>query len=71
MGWHGKLQSGLASLLGLLSAAADAYAYSTNGRASDNADLFPSDVMEWAHSHSDELSYLAYELEETQNVIEE
>ena len=52
------LQSGFASLLSFLSAAAESY---PDG---DNADLFPAPVVEWAHQYSDEISMLQCEVEE-------
>ncbi len=68
----GTLQNGLESLLNFLSAAAESYSYEQRtGRESDNADLFPSQITKWAANNSDELSMLAYELEETKNLIQE
>ena len=37
----------------------------------DSSDSFPTDVEKWANRHSDELSLLASELEETPNIIDE
>lgn len=69
---NGTLQSGLASLLSFLSAAAESYSYQQRtGRAGDNSDLFPAHVTEWAYQHSDELGMLACELDETPNLIVE
>lgn len=66
----GSLQSGLASLLSFLGAAGEAYAYQMRtGHESDNADLFPAPVMEWAHQYSDELGMLACEIEEAETPI--
>lgn len=55
-----------AALLDFLGAAAEAYKAQMGGRESDNADLFPPDVMEWAYQHDDELSILSCELQETE-----
>ncbi len=68
----GSLQSGLESLLSFLSAFGESVAYTRRtGRPSDNADLFPAGLAEWADSNSDELSTFAMELEETEGLIEE
>ena len=68
----GGLQSGLESLVSFLGAAAEALDYETRtGRASDNADLFPRPVVEWACANSDELGMIGLELEETPGLIEE
>lgn len=53
------LQEALATTLTFLSA------------ASENEELFPADVTEWASAHSDELSLLASELDEGDGLIEE
>jgi hypothetical protein len=66
------LQEALATLLTFLSAAAEAYDYERRtGRQSDNSDLFPAEVAEWAHMHSDEIGMLAHEMEELDGLIEE
>jgi len=49
----------MASLLDFLSASAEA-----SGPDSDNWDLFPAVVRDWAKANSDELSILAVEMEE-------
>lgn len=68
----GSLQSGLESLLTFLSACGEAMAYSDHsGHESENCDLFPRDVAEWAQANRDELSMLSYELEENQEAIQE
>jgi hypothetical protein len=54
----------MVTLLGFLSAAAEAYRHTLNGGHSDNADLFPPDVTEWAYQHDDELAALALEIAE-------
>ena len=57
-------RGGLASLLGFLSAAAEAYGYTMRtGRESDNAGLFPAEIAEWAYQNADEISMAAYEYE--------
>lgn len=71
-GCNHSLQSGLASLLSFLTAAAEAYAYTLRtGRESDNADLFPPHVTEWAYQNSDELSMLQCELQDNPELIVE
>ena len=66
------LQSGLSSLLGFLSAFAESVAYSQrSGCESENADLFPTELADWATQYSDELSILSCEIEETPGLIAE
>jgi len=67
----GGLQEGLRSLLSVLSAAADAYRYEMEGKESDNGDIFPPAVMEWAYRNSDAIEMAEIDLEETPNLIEE
>jgi len=67
----GTLREGLSSLLSFLAAAAEAYSAGMRGRDSDNADLFPEDVCEWAYQNSDELSMLQVEVDELADCIEE
>jgi len=67
----GSLQSGLESLLSFLGAWAEALQYSVNGRRSENIDLFPEFLQDFALQYSDEISTIAYELFETPNIIEE
>jgi len=62
-GW-GDAREMCASLLCFLGAAAEAYRAGMGGRESDNADLFPAPIMEWAYQNEDELSLLACELED-------
>lgn len=63
-------QEMFASALCFLSAAGEAYRYQmSTGRESDNADLFAPAIMEWAYQHSDELSSLECEIEETPDLI--
>jgi hypothetical protein len=54
----------MATLLAFLTAAAEAYRHTMNGQCSDNIDLFPPDVTEWAYQHDEELAALALELTE-------
>lgn len=60
----GSIREGMESLLSFLSACGEALNYSDRtGHESENADLFPRDVAEWAAANSDELSMLALEVE--------
>ena len=55
----------LGTLLARLGAAGESYGYTVRtGRVSDNSDLFPPSIMEWAYVNSDELSMARYALEE-------
>ena len=66
----GNLQEGLINLFGFLSAAGEAYGYELHtGRESDNSSLFSEWVSEWAYQYSDELSLLAYDIEEGDLVL--
>lgn len=68
----GSLQDGLRSLLGFLVACGEAYRYHmTTGVESDNYDLFPPNVAEWAYQNNDELAITALELEENPGLIAE
>jgi hypothetical protein len=61
----GSERDGMESLLGFLGAAAESYGYTMRtGRKSDNADLFPAFITQWAYQHADEISMAAYEMEE-------
>jgi hypothetical protein len=61
----GNLQEGLRSLMSFLSAAGEGYGYEMRtGRKSDNTELFPKWLSEWAYENEDELSMLSIELEE-------
>lgn len=61
----GSLQSGLESLLGFLSAFAEAHAYQDQtGQECENADLFPAGLAEWAMDNALKISMLVCELEE-------
>ncbi len=64
------LQEMFATLLDFLSACAEGIAYQTRtGRESENSDLFPAAVGQWATENSDEISILACEIEETPELI--
>lgn len=60
----GHEQRALSTLISFLSVAAESYHSVLVGRQSENADLFPKNVMEWAYQHSDEISLLDCELNE-------
>ena len=63
-GWEG-LQGMFGSLLAFLGAAADRHGYQlASGRESENANLFPPAVAEWAYQHADEIDSLRVEIEE-------
>lgn len=65
-------QDALASCLSFLSACGEGYCYQlTTGRKSENADLFPPHIAEWAYRNNDELSMLSFELEENSGLIED
>lgn len=64
--WEG-LQGMLSSLLSFLGAFAEAQGYPD----SENRDLFPEGLAEWAQQNSDEIGMLAVWLEETPDLIEE
>ena len=66
----GNLQDGLKSLLASLAAAAEAYRYTMRGGHSDNSDLFPPEIMEWAYQNADGISMAESDLE-TPNLIKE
>lgn len=60
-------QSMFASLLSFLGACGESRAYAARtGRPGEHADLFPQEIGEWAESHSDEISTLASEIEESE-----
>jgi len=68
----GGLQDGLESLLSFLSACGESVNYAQRtGRGGENAELFPTPVAEWAAAHTDELTLLEMELQETPGLIEE
>ena len=53
------------TLFSFLYAAADAYRYGMSGGTSENDDLFPEHVMEWAYMNDDAISMVSLELSET------
>lgn len=67
------LQDGFASILSFLSACAESRAYGRrkNGdpMSGENSSLFPDYVGQWAEEMSEEISLLAYEIEETKGLI--
>lgn len=66
----GSIQEGLESLLSFLGAFAESIGYKARyGHGGENADLFPSELAEWAVAHSDEIGMYAIMLEETPDVI--
>lgn len=68
----GSLQEGLSSLLSFLSAAGESYGHRMRtGRKGENEGLFKKPVVEWAYQHSDEISILGMEIEETKGLIRE
>ena len=63
-------QSMFGALLDFLSAAGEGYRFRmSTGRESENEHLFPVAVVEWAYQYSDELSLLAWEIEETPDLL--
>lgn len=62
----GTLQSGLSSLMSFLAAFAETYRYPN----SENADLFPAELHEWAYLNDDKFS-LIQEALQTKTLIEE
>ena len=66
----GSLQEGLESLLSFLGAFAEAIAYQErSGQESENADLFPAGLADWATANSDEISSLEYELQDNSGKV--
>lgn len=67
------LQSGFSSVLSFLGACAESRRYAArrgkDPQEGENSDLFPERVGQWAESVSDELSMMAYEIEETKGLI--
>lgn len=58
------------TLLTFLAAAAESLQYQKRtGCESENADLFPIPVVEWASAHSDEISMLQCDIEENADLI--
>lgn len=62
----GSLQAGLESLLSFICAFAE-----SKDRESENGELFPEEMREWAEQNKDELSMLQSELAETPGLIDE
>ena len=62
-----SLQESLSTLLSSLSAFAESQRYED----SENRDLFPQELVEWATQNSDEIGMLAYELKESEGIIDE
>jgi hypothetical protein len=61
-------RDGMESLLSFLGAAAESYRYTMRtGRESENGDLFPKEIMEWAYQNDGEINMAAYELENPQD----
>lgn len=60
------------TLLCFLSACGEGRRYErTDGRESENSELFAEPIAEWAEMNSDEISMIQYEIEETAGLIEE
>lgn len=67
-----SLQSALASLLSFLGAFAESIGYETRtGRDSENSDMFPAILRDWAYLHAEEFSILEDEIENTPDLINE
>jgi hypothetical protein len=67
---HGTTQAMFGTLLSFLGACGEGHSYqSRTGRESENADLFPSAVAEWAYQHSDEIDSLREEIESPDAVL--
>jgi len=61
-----SLQKEFGTLLAFLDAAGEAYDYFTkHGRSTENIDLFPPQVCEWAAQNRDEIGMLRLEIEES------
>lgn len=59
------LQESFGTLLAFLDAAQESYAYGlTTGRETENKDLFPTPVVEWAYQHSSEIESLHCQLQD-------
>jgi hypothetical protein len=63
----GSLQYGLECLLSFLSAFAESRRYGNTD--SDNWDLFPDELADWAMANSDEFSLLELELSESETAL--
>jgi len=68
----GDLQEGMESLLSFLGACAESIDYQTRTeQETENTDLFPAHIGEWACENSDEISMLQCEIEENKELIVE
>ena len=68
----GNLRYAFGNLLAFLGSAAESYAYSLRtGRPGENADLFAPEIVEWAYQNLSEIDMLRFEIEETENLIDE
>lgn len=66
----GSLQEGLGSLLSFLGAFAESIDHQRRtGQESENADLFPANLAEWATDNADDITMLGCELEEHPNQL--
>lgn len=63
----GSLQEGLCSLFNFLSAFAESRRYGMID--SDNWDLFPNRLADWATQNSEEIGFAAYQLANEQGII--
>lgn len=60
------------AILSFLDAALESRAYRIRtGRESENEDLFPPHVLDWAEQYSDVIEMLSIDLEEVEDLIEE
>lgn len=67
----GTLQEGLESLIGFLSAFAEAILYrKVIGKMTENINLFPADLADWAVENVDKFVELQCELQEKELIIE-
>lgn len=64
-----SLQEALSSYLSFLSACGEGYRYQMSGRESENADLFPPHIAEWAYQHNDEIGMMQLEMEENGRIV--
>ena len=68
----GTLQEGLKSLLVFLSSFGESWNYQERtGRDSEGTESFPSSLKEWAMENEEGLSMMAYDLENTEGIIDE
>ena len=72
----GGIQDGLANLLGFLGAAAESRQYRERNGGTEidpngNEGIFSPAVVDWASENSDDISDIAYELEEGAQLVEE